>query len=158
MLYEPAFTLHFGETLTKVVGRHSIKTGFQADHYSIDNYQPNGVVGSFSFNGKQTGNPFADFLFGTMANSSVQVQNAFVSSRAWSYSFFFQDDFKITPKVTLNLGLRYQYDHEIHRGDAFFDPLRGSLQREGSVVRSALATIRRQWNTGYDSRSVQAAI
>jgi hypothetical protein len=134
MLYEPASTFHFSNTLSKLVGRHSIKTGAQFDHYSIDNYQPNGVDGGFSFNGKQTGNPFADFLFGTMANSSVQVQNAFVSSRAWSYSFFFQDNFKVTSKLTLNLGLRYQYDqsfHEIHHGDAFFNPYTATWEQFG---------------------------
>jgi hypothetical protein len=134
MLYEPASTFHFSDTLSKSVGRHSIKVGAQADHYSIDNYQPNGVVGSFTFNGKQTGNPFADFLFGTMANSSVQVQNAFVSSRAWSYSFFFQDDFKLTSKLTLNLGLRYQYDqsfHETHHGDAYFNPFTAQWEQFG---------------------------
>lgn len=125
MLYEPASTFHISDTLSKSLGRHNIKVGGQADHYSIDNYQPNGVVGAFNFNGNETGSAFADFLFGSMANSSLQVQNAFVSSRAWSYSFFFQDDFKLTPKLTLNLGVRYQYDqsfHEIHHGDAFFNP------------------------------------
>jgi Carboxypeptidase regulatory-like domain/TonB dependent receptor len=126
MLYEPASTLHFSDTLSKLVGRHSLKFGGQADHYSIDNYQPNGVVGNFVFNNKQTGNAFADFLFGAVdTGSNVQVQNTFVSSRAWSYSLFLQDDFKITSKLTLNLGLRWQYDqsfHEIHHGDAFFDP------------------------------------
>jgi hypothetical protein len=143
MLYEPASTFHFGDTVTKLIGRHSIKFGGQGDHYSMDNYQPNGVNGSFSFNGNQTsggfsnsGNAFADFLFGTMNNSSVQVQNAFVSSRAWSYSFFVQDDFKMTPKLTLNLGLRWQYDqsfHEIHHGDAFFDPC-AVFEREPGCV------------------------
>jgi len=133
MLYEPASTFHFSDTISKLVGRHSLKAGAQFDHYSIDNYQPNGVDGAFSFNGTATnggikteGNAFADFLFGALGGSdSVQVQNAFVSSRAWSYSFFVQDDFKFSPKVTLNLGLRWQYDqsfHETHHGDAFFDP------------------------------------
>lgn len=134
MLYEPASTFHFSDTVIKTVGRHNIKVGGQADHYSIDNYQPNGVVGSFAFNGKQTGNPFADFLFGIMANSSLQVQNAFVSSRAWSYSLFFQDDFKLTSKLTLNLGLRYQYDqsfHETHHGDAFFNPFTAKWEQFG---------------------------
>jgi len=125
MLYEPASTFQFSNVMSKLFGRHSIKAGAEFRHYSIDNYQPNGAVGSFNFIGSQTGNGFADFLFGVMNNGSVQVQNTFVSSRAWSYSFFAQDDFKLTPRLTLNLGLRWQYDqsfHEIHHGDAFFDP------------------------------------
>src|SRR6266704_2973616 len=125
MLYEPASTFQFSNVMSKLFGRHSIKAGTEFRHYSIDNYQPNGVVGSFSFTGSQTGNGFADFLFGSMNKGSVQVQNTFVSSRAWSYSFFVQDDFKLTPRLTLNLGLRWQYDqsfHEIHHGDAFFNP------------------------------------
>lgn len=134
MLYEPASTFHFSDTLTKTLGRHNIKVGGQADHYSIDNYQPNGVVGSFSFHHQATGNSFADFLFGVMGNSSLQVQNAFVSSRAWSYSFFVQDDFKMTSKLTFNLGLRYQYDQsfrEIHHGDAFFNPFTAQWEQFG---------------------------
>jgi len=134
MLYEPASTLQFSDVVTKLVSRHSIKAGGETRRYSIDNYQPNGVVGSFSFSGSETGNGFADFLFGTMNNGSVQVQNAFVSSRAWSYAFFVQDDFKLTPRLTLNLGLRWQYDqsfHEIHHGDAFFNPFTAQWEQFG---------------------------
>jgi hypothetical protein len=134
MLYEPASTFQFGDTISKQLGRHSIKTGGEFRHYSIDNYQPNGVVGNFSFSGGQSGNAFADFLFGVMNNGSVQVQNTFVSSRAWSYSFFVQDDFKLTPRLTLNLGLRWQYDqsfHEIHNGDAFFNPFTAEWEQFG---------------------------
>jgi hypothetical protein len=134
MLYEPASTFQFSNTVNKLLGRHSIKTGAEFRHYSIDNYQPNGVVGQFAFTGSQTGNGFADFLFGAMNKGSVQVQNTFVSSRAWSYSFFVQDDFKLTPRLTFNVGLRWQYDqsfHEIHHGDAFFDPFTAQWQQFG---------------------------
>jgi len=125
MLYEPSTTLHFSNTVSNSAGRHSLKMGGQADHYSIDNYQPNDVVGNFSFTGSVTKNAFSDFLFGVMNKGSVQVQPLFVSSRAWSYSFFLQDDIKLTPRLTLNAGLRWQFDqsfHELHHGDAFFDP------------------------------------
>jgi hypothetical protein len=134
MLYEPASTLEFSNVVNKLSGRHGIKVGAEFRHYSIDNYQPNGVVGGFNFSGSQTGNGFADFLFGVMNNGQVQVQNTFVSSRAWSYALFVQDDFKLTPKLTLNLGLRWQYDqsfHEIHHGDAFFNPYTAQWEQFG---------------------------
>ena len=134
-LYEPANSMEFADTLAKSVGRHSIKVGAEYRHYAMDNYQPNGVVGSFSFNGSQTGNAFADFLFGAVNNGSqVQVQNAMVSSRAPAYAWFIQDDFKVSTRLTLNLGLRYQIDpsfHEIHHGDAFFNPYTAQWEQFG---------------------------
>ena len=133
-LYEPASTFQFNDAVTKVWGRHNLKFGGEGRRYSIDNYQPNGVNGSFGFNGAQTGNGFADFLFGVMNSGSVQVQNTLVSSRAWSYSLFVQDDFKFTSRLTLNLGLRWQYDQsfrETHHGDAFFNPYAAKWEQFG---------------------------
>jgi hypothetical protein len=125
VLYEPASALTISDTMTALRGRHSLKIGGEARRYSIDNYQPDGVASSFSFTGSRTGNAFADFLFGVMNSGFVQVQNAMVSTRAWSYAAFVQDDFKISSDVTLNLGLRWQYDQsfrELNDGLAFFNP------------------------------------
>ncbi len=125
VLYEPASTLTISDSVTTLRGRHSLKIGGEARRYSIDNYQPNGVASSFSFTGAPTGNAFVDFLFGVMNSGFVQVQNAMVSTRAWSYAAFVQDDFKIHSDLTLNLGLRWQYDQsfrELNDGLAFFNP------------------------------------
>lgn len=139
-LYEPANTLQFSDMVTKIAGRYNLKTGAEFRHYSINNYQPNGVTGSFAFNGAATKNGFADFLFGALNNgSSVQVQNTSLNTRAWAYAFFVQDDFKVTPKLTPNLGLRYQIDqsfHETHNGLAFFNPYTAQWEQFG--VNSAL--------------------
>lgn len=144
-LYEPASTLQFSNMVSKTLRRHTLKVGAEFRHYMIDNYQPNGVVGNFKFNGSETGNGFADFLFGVVSSgTSVQVQNAFVSSRAWAFAYFVQDDFKFRPTLTLNLGLRYQLDdsfHETHNGDAFFDPFSASWEQFG--VNAPAATFNR---------------
>ena len=125
VLYEPASTLTVSDTVTTLMGRHSVKIGGEARRYALDNYQPNGLASSFGFTGSRTGDAFGDFLFGVINNGFVQVQNAMVSTRAWSYSAFVQDDFKISPNLTLNLGVRWQYDQsfrELNDGLAFFNP------------------------------------
>lgn len=134
ILHEPMATLQLTNNVTKLIGRHSLKMGTEFRRYAIDFYAPRDLVGNFQFLGNQTGNGLADFLFGTMSRGTVQVQNAIVSVRAWAYSFFVQDDFKITPKLTLNLGLRYQYDQsfrETHNGLAFFNPYTAQWEQFG---------------------------
>src|SRR5262249_7217218 len=64
--------------------------------------------GSFSFDGNRTGIGTADFLLGYP--SGAQLTNLFiVDQRLRMYSGFVQDDWKATPKLTVNLGLRYDY-------------------------------------------------
>jgi outer membrane receptor protein involved in Fe transport len=134
ILYEPTTTIQISDTVSALLGRHNLRIGGEGRRYALNNYQPNTVVGSFAFTGSQTGNAFADFLFGVVNNGNVQVQNAMVSTRAWSYALFVQDDFTLSPTLTLNLGLRWQYDQsyrEEHNGLAFFNPYTAEWEQFG---------------------------
>jgi hypothetical protein len=110
MLIEPAGETEFLDTLTRIVGRHNLKFGGEIRRAGINNIQPNQLDGSLSFNGGGTGNAFADFLIGYLAQSSVQVQSNYLVSRTWADALFAQDDWKVSHTLTLNLGLRWQYD------------------------------------------------
>src|SRR5204862_8012809 len=69
---------------------------------------PSALRGQMSFDGARTGIGLADFLLGYP--QAVQLSNLAVSdARLWMLSEFVQDDWKILPKLSLNLGLRYDY-------------------------------------------------
>jgi hypothetical protein len=110
MLAEPSGQKQFSNIVTKVAGRHTVKIGGEIRRASIDNIQPNQLTGSFSFNGSGTGHPFGDFLLGYLNTSSVQVQNDYLKVRGWADAAFVQDDFKVSPRLTINAGFRWQYD------------------------------------------------
>lgn len=64
--------------------------------------------GSMRFRNRFTGHPMADFLLGYV--SDAQLSNVFVvEQRHWAMSYFFQDDWRPTERVTLTLGLRYDF-------------------------------------------------
>jgi hypothetical protein len=104
------------DNFTWVHGRHSVKTGFDFRMISpFTNSTLNGK-GSFTFNGVYTQNPasrgntgaaFADYLLGLASNGSVGSRIiSDESGKVWAG--YVQDDWKITPSLTLNMGVRYE--------------------------------------------------
>ncbi len=98
----PSTTL--ADTLSITKGQHQIRTGAEF-RYSENNYTLNfftrGQLDFLSFDQFLTGSAFVSIFGSGIGNRSL---------RAPDYNFFVQDDYKITPKLTLNLGLRYELD------------------------------------------------
>lgn len=103
------FGQQWQEHLNYYRGRHSIKTGFQIGRYaSGDRQENNALFGMMSFSNRYTGHPYADFLLGLPSTSSRANPAVQIDRMRWGYDFFVTDDFKLSPRVTLNLGLRYE--------------------------------------------------
>ena len=96
------------DVLTLIRGRHTIKVGGEYDKI-YQNYTSWGDLssGSFEFNGGVTGIPYADFLAGDVYGWYVYESDA-TSAHSWQSAVFVSDDFKVTPHLMLNLGLRWQ--------------------------------------------------
>jgi hypothetical protein len=113
-------TLEIGDNLTWQKGKHTFKFG--ADWRRLSDHDDNAFgalrSGYYSFDGSspvgQTiGDPFASFLLGypdwmLITLVSPQTLNENMNALGYSYGFFAQDDWKVTPFLTLNLGLRYE--------------------------------------------------
>ncbi len=92
------------------VGRHSLKFGGE---YRRLRYNQIGAVvprGRFSFNGQYTGEPMADMLLSHMSVAEGQLGTPISSFRNNYVALYLQDSWKVTPKLTVNLGLRWEYD------------------------------------------------
>jgi Carboxypeptidase regulatory-like domain/TonB dependent receptor len=111
-------TFNYYDNLTWQRGRHLLTIGGQATRYQQNylNAGNVGFLGQLSYNGQYTSLPGgqgygpADFILGRISNVQLASPLGNVGNRQWRLAGYFQDDFKVSPKLTLNLGLRYEYD------------------------------------------------
>jgi outer membrane receptor protein involved in Fe transport len=96
-------------TLTWLRGRHQVKFGADVMMPMRNEYFDVAPTrGNLRFQATFTGHAFADFLLGYP--NRAELTNVFVvNQELWSSSFFVQDDWKPTDKLTLNLGVRYDF-------------------------------------------------
>ena len=91
--------------------RHTIKAGFDFQRASSFNFQnPPPIRGTFNFDGRYSGHPFADFLLGVTSGTGRVSKNVEAEPANSRYAWFVQDDWNALPNLTLNLGLRYEYE------------------------------------------------
>jgi Carboxypeptidase regulatory-like domain/TonB-dependent Receptor Plug Domain len=117
---------------TWVRGAHSLKFGYEYEHIWMAVNDNNPLYGSYTYGGGFSADGstvsdtyWADFLFG--ATNAYSLANYFVAHlRQTMQNIYAQDDWKVSPKLTLNLGLRWEYGSpysEEHNYISNFDPV-----------------------------------
>ena len=128
-------TFQVVQQLTHVRGRHTLKAGLEYRRFSNSGIQGFFGRGQFNFLGVFTTNGVADMLLGfpTFTIQTI-IDNPF-RQRAASWNGYLQDDWKVTPRLTLNLGLRYEWNSPATDADdrfTFFDLASNELVRAGA--------------------------
>jgi hypothetical protein len=149
-------TYQINEKLTWITGRQTVKFGGQLLHYSQQRFYAgnNGLLGFFTFSGAFTGSTFGDFLL-----DQVGSKGRGSSTDPWTHlhnriALYVQDDFKVTPALTLNLGMRWAYTQPVVEKDnrqANFDLTTGQeiFAEDGSRESRALY---KAYKKGFEPR------
>jgi hypothetical protein len=144
-----------GDSMAFTRGNHSVKIGSDWTHVRVDFQNPNFLSGNFSFTGLHSGLGlasaergalgWADFLLDQpelvlLGNVQQSVpgfdSGSFARVRNWRWHSYITDDWRVTPDLTLNIGLRYEFNsvwQDIRGGSRNLDFITGLLFPEPGV-------------------------
>ncbi len=93
----------FSNVATWTTGKHTLKFGADVRYNTNDNKSSFDIKGTFTFNSLQ------DYMNNTAFSFRQPLQTGFWYAKQWQTYFFIQDDFRPTPDLTINVGLRYEW-------------------------------------------------
>jgi Carboxypeptidase regulatory-like domain/TonB dependent receptor len=143
----PQTGFDYSDSLTWVKGKHTVKVGGTIIRRQLNLFRGNNAKGYFALAGNgsggagggsghvDTGYEVSDVLAGFVDGYQHGVPFGTVGTRSWENGFFAQDDFRATPRLTFNLGLRYDiltWPVEVDNRQANFDLVTGALIVAGS--------------------------
>jgi hypothetical protein len=148
--------------ITMTYSAHTIKTGIDVRRRQLTEFQTNRGNGRFNFSPSITNNPqnnsggdsLASFLLGAPSLIEQDYLLAWVGIRGTEYSAYVADDWRVSSKLTLNLGLRYELDtpyNEVANRWANFDPQSATVLVAGRNGVSKSAGVE-TWKNGWAPR------
>ncbi|MGC1461143.1 MAG: carboxypeptidase regulatory-like domain-containing protein [Terracidiphilus sp.] len=110
----------YTDNFTWQKGRHLMKFGAEFLRYQQNSFYPgnDGELGAFNYSGQyssvSTPYPFADFILDRVQDVQIGDVTGRTGQRQWRDGIFAQDDYKLNAKLTLNLGVRWEFDQPIY--------------------------------------------
>jgi Carboxypeptidase regulatory-like domain/TonB dependent receptor len=159
-------TYHYVESMTFTEGAHTMKWGLDVRRFLFNSFFTSFGRGSFRFDGRYTGHPIADMLLGAAFQGDRNLGEPFHNAKTFSSGYYFHDDWRISNKLTLNLGLRYELNlPPIENTDKIssFDPATNTIKVAGGQeafinpanglleLRPRPGIGRRLWETEYNN-------
>ncbi len=153
----------YSDTVMLTRGIHSLRFGAEVLRRQINTFDAGNPLGSFSFNGQftnrgigvatsGTGTAMADLLLGAPGSVTYTVIHGLTGDRRTEYGFFVQDDIRLSARLTLNLGLRYDlYTPNVEVADrmANFVPELGDIfpakSQQVHGTRATVVTDKNNW-------------
>jgi hypothetical protein len=98
---------HGRDTMSWIRGRHTFKWGYELYRVAFS-LNSNANTRNATFSGAATGNSMSDFMLGIFDTMVVRYGNPGSMPFGWKHYFFWQDEFKASPRLTLTYGVRYE--------------------------------------------------
>jgi hypothetical protein len=136
LYYQAGTSYQYGDNLTYVKGKHTIKAGTQIYRIQVNRSSSDYNYMIFSeFDSNHAGEEFYPFIHDELSSVSVTVGDPGHGTRATQLGFFAQDTYQLLQNLTLDYGLRYDFEtvpHDSHYATQTFDPTTGALANPGA--------------------------